>query len=373
MRTSSRLEDAEPEGVQVKREREGTDDAELERLTRDHHDVAGLKSPHENTLEFLNLGIDEDELTLSRQAELDQLDKFQVYEEVSAADYPGVKVIGTTWVDRRISSSLVKSRLCAQEFATKKSLEYYSATPSTAYIRVIDFLIARYNLESMIADVSGAFLHTPTPADLTLLVRPPPESRAARRGLVWRLTKMLYGLRSSPQAWQDHLHTLLSARGYERSRHEPCLYFHLEHRVFILTYVDDLHACGPREHLLSIVSELSAHLIIKASGPFVCGDSYTFLRQSRLVRGDAVYILPDETYVLECQKDLQLEECRPASTPGLQDRGQLHDDEIALVGDEIRLFRSCVGRLLYLSHSRADLQCGSRSGISTCPSTTRSC
>jgi hypothetical protein len=159
MRTS---EPEPPRSRQVKRERAESDGAdELARANPDRHDVAGLTSPHENTLEFRNLSIDEDELALSRQVELDQLAKFQDFEEVSKDDYPGVKVIATTWVDRRISSSLVKSRLCAQEFAVKKSTEFYSATPSTAYIRVIDFLVARYNLDSMIADVFGCVLaHT---------------------------------------------------------------------------------------------------------------------------------------------------------------------------------------------------------------------
>jgi hypothetical protein len=123
-----------------------------------------------------------------------------------------------------------------------------------------------------------------------------------------------------------------------------------------MVYVDDLHACGPREPLVAIISELGKHLVIKASGPFQSADSYTFLRQSRLVREDAVYIVPDESYVLECQKDLLLDEYRPASMPGLQDRALLADGEVVLEGSDVRLYRSCVGRLLYLSHSRADIQ-----------------
>jgi hypothetical protein len=131
-----------PRSPQVKRDREGSDgSAELERLTRGQPShMAGPRSPHESTEEFLQMTMSEDEVSIARGRELEQLEKFGVYECVNPEEYKGHKVIGCTWVDRRLTADTVKSRLCATEFAHgKKDVEFYSATPSTANLRFIDW------------------------------------------------------------------------------------------------------------------------------------------------------------------------------------------------------------------------------------------
>eukprot|EP00972_Heterocapsa_arctica_P049582 7297611-Heterocapsa_arctica.AAC.1 len=66
-------------------------------------------------------------------------------------------------------------------------------------------------------DVSTAFLHgaLPEPA----YVRPPPNFR--RPGVVWRLGKALYGLRKSPQLFQEHFATRVGVVGWHRLVADP--------------------------------------------------------------------------------------------------------------------------------------------------------
>ena len=343
-------------GSGLKRDREsdgGSDEAErLERLAAI---CASLGGPHEDN-QFAEVPLTLDEVAESRCRELKQLKEFGVFTEVLPSDLPpGTRIITTTWVDRRKSPSEVKSRICARDFNTGKRDDVFAATPGSASARLIDFISAKFGYRKLVGDVSAAFLHAQVPPDSWIVVRPPEGHETSTPGALWRLNRMLYGLRDAPVAWQNHLSDLLIAGGYRRGTFEPSLFWHPECQVYVLVHVDDLHVTGPDSSVRALMKYLEAELVLKSSGLKGEGDEYSFLKAVRGMTKDHVTLWPQDGYILETAKQLGLEEAKGASTPLAKLKGE-DGDENLLSSELATVYRSAVGRLLYLSHSRFDIQ-----------------
>lgn len=80
-------------------------------------------------------------------------------------------------------------------------------------------------------DISTAFLHA-LAASAGLVLRPPKEYYT-NPNILWRLQKAMYGLRSSPKAWQDHLAKVLTDLGLKRLQSEPNVYANVDDLLFI--------------------------------------------------------------------------------------------------------------------------------------------
>ena len=136
---------------------------------------------------------------------------------------------------------------------------------------------------------------------------------------------------------------------------EPNLFFNSKTQVYILIHVDDMHMCGPDKEMKKVVDRLSVELVMKSKGPFKPGDTYKFLGMTRKVEAEQTLLIPDKSYIEETSHQLELAGCRPAKTPATNLTPQGNDKE-ELSAEEGSLYRSCVGRLMYLSHSRMDIQ-----------------
>ena len=86
----------------------------------------------------------------------------------------------------------------------------FASTPLFCILRVRLTMALVYNWSVCTGDVSVAFLHA---AAIThnLVMRPPHEFyNEENRHIMWRLNKAIYGLRSSPKQWQDHIAHVLT-------------------------------------------------------------------------------------------------------------------------------------------------------------------
>ena len=70
------------------------------------------------------------------------------------------------------------------------------------------------------ADISSAFLQAPIPNEELVLVKPPPELEQ-NPDVLWRLKKALYGLKTSPKLWQQHLAAKLQELGLRKNKADP--------------------------------------------------------------------------------------------------------------------------------------------------------
>eukprot|EP00971_Amphidinium_carterae_P237176 4707491-Amphidinium_carterae.1 len=58
------------------------------------------------------------------------------------------------------------------------------------------------------------------------------------------MKKALYGLRTSPKQWQEHLSTILKEMGCSRLKGDACIFGNVKTNVYLMAYVDDLLVVG---------------------------------------------------------------------------------------------------------------------------------
>ena len=83
--------------------------------------------------------------------------------------------------------------------------------------------------------------------------------------VVWKQEKILCGLWSAPQLWQEHLESILTTAGFVSTQLESCLWTHAGKRTALAYHVDDLLMVGTRQAIMEVFAELSTDLEIVAS------------------------------------------------------------------------------------------------------------
>ena len=199
-------------------------------------------------------------------------------------------------------------------------------------------------------DVSTAFLYARLFGDRDtdlggseIFTRPPKiliETKVVEGGVVWKIKKALYGLRSSPIAWETERdntlrslkwtheeieYRLLPCQGSPclwtvvpiRPREDPSVKTSKEEltRGVITTYVDDLLLTGWQDHSDAIAKALLAKYVMKRSGSPPYGESEVHDGASegidflgaRITRDDDGTVWCDPTkYILHCLKENKL-------------------------------------------------------------------
>ena len=138
---------------------------------------------------------------------------FDVFTEMLRSDVPKDEpreLIGCLWVDRRKPDKSVRWRLVCRGFREEihDQDDIYASTPTLSSLKVILADALSRNRSIYTGDISVAFLH----ADVTktTYVKPPHDyvpSITVPQGdrVLWQLNRAMYGLRSAPRSWQDHL------------------------------------------------------------------------------------------------------------------------------------------------------------------------
>ena len=79
------------------------------------------------------------------------------------------------------------------------------------------------NLETKFAGEPTAFLHSSEIGNP--YVYPPETENLEKETKVWKLNKALYGLKSAPKAWYEHVSTLVKELGWIKSDLDECVFF----------------------------------------------------------------------------------------------------------------------------------------------------
>ena len=204
-----------------------------------------------------------------RRGELEGFAKRTVYEVRSRAwaEAQGYPIFGTRWVDR-MKGGKVRSRLCVQEFNTKKGKmgpdELFAPTPPLVAAR---YAVSRsassmgmprsMRRRLMAIDFEKAFLNGRMARHVC--VRLPPEDAGAQGGTnVGYLNRAMYGLRDAPVIWQEVVANLMFERNFTAIRTMPCVYFNAEKDIFIVAHVDDFLAVESRDRLYELKTELAS-------------------------------------------------------------------------------------------------------------------
>jgi hypothetical protein len=141
---------------------------------------------------------------------------------------------------------------------------------------------------------------------------------------VYLLRKELYGLKQAPRAWYSCIDTYFIQMCFEKSDVDPNLYFIIrgEDMLIFILYVDDLFITGGED--------LIAECKLGFSSEFEMSDiglMHYFLGMELWTEEGHIFLWKGkyETYILS---RLQMEDCRPMSTPMITNWNKLSASDI---------------------------------------------
>ena len=264
--------------------------------------------------------------------------------------------IQSRWVLRNKGTE-VRARIVAKGFTEPVTDidNVYAGTPIYSTLRLLLTLSLNNNWTVRTGDISVAFLHAAAATD-DLYMHPPTEFYNKEDGIVWKLNKAIYGLRSSPKAWQTHLAHVLQQLGLQRSTAEPNIYYTQQRSAYILVYVDDLLLLGDEEVTNKIFAAIQQHLLLRPTGTLTVGSTVSFLGRNITNRGDYYELGLADSYNNTLLEESKMENCKAATAPGtaaLITPTAEHDQPLS--EEEQRAFRGAVGKLQWMTYTRPDI------------------
>ena len=159
-------------------------------------------------------------------------------------------------------------------------------TPSFPMLRVLVSLASLHGWSVASWDVSTAFLYASLPEEQEVYCRPPNvlvRLGLVQPGIVWKLKKALYGLRTSPKAWEEERDQKLGQLkwdgpygrvGLVKVESANCVWMiqALDDKAcsnplgMVIAYVDDIIAVGEQDQLDGMKAELDKLYVMKTSG-----------------------------------------------------------------------------------------------------------
>ena len=280
----------------------------------------------------------EHECVEAKEQELQNWDRFGVYEEVPDDGQPR---INTSWVLVRKAAGVVKARLCIRgdQEPNKEAIRTDSPTVNKINIKLFFIISVQKQWHVKTADIKAAFLQGAV-LDREVYVRPPLERR--RRGILWKMIKRAYGFVDASRGFYLELKKVLEELGCIMSRLDPALFLYFgEHAVLqglLLAHVDDLiHGAGTTEF------EEVVLIPLKQRFTFGSEDEDDFKYVGMHIRQVGNTIVTDQDSYVD---NLEIPYLEP-------NKGKL-DDLLDENGQSD--FRSAVGRIGWISNSsRPDL------------------
>ena len=296
--------------------------------------------------------LDEKMVEIGMESERASLRSYHVYTEVPIARVREVNgtLIRSRWV-LADKGTRVKARLVAQQLNLGQWSDAYAATPTTPGQRIVLCLAARCGLELKFGDVSTAFLNAGLPADEKLFLLPPETER--KPGMVWKLHRALYGLRRSPQLFQEHFAHELEARGFRRLLSDPQVYVHEQTQSLISAHVDDMMIAARPECMKEVTGLIDDAFKIKWGDTVSTGQWSKFLgREWRRSEDGGFRIRVPKKYFTGLLEEMGMQDSRIVTTPYV--KSVTENSELVEARRQAQ-YRHCVGKLMWCIGERPDL------------------
>ena len=293
-------------------------DGNLETHTELNAVALDLHEPDPETMWSSDLGwVPKSILHEAHEKEFNKLQKFETYEEVPQAEAEGQEIISSRFVDKWEESGELRSRLVSRGYESSYTdpASLVAATPSVVATRIALVLGLAQDVEMAVADISGAFPHAVL--EKHFLATPSAEYR--KPGVVWKITRYLYGDKRAPRVWQDHFEKTMLELGFGRLESEPGCFVKkgVTHKdtIIVVVHVDDLLSVGKRKHLDNFFVQLENTLILKRIEFIENGKSVLFLGDYNTKFKDKITLKSKDTFVDNMLTMMGTENCKPTNTP----------------------------------------------------------
>ncbi len=285
---------------------------------------------------------------------------------------PHIKPIKIRWIfsikpDPFTYGMMFKARTVAKGYEQIDGVNYDSSQLFAAPFRIklmklILTIVATNDLELHQLDVKTAFLNAPLKEDVYVELPDGYKEYKDNVELVWKLNKALYGLKQAPRAWYDTCDNVLQNKlGFTRTTIEYGLYKYIKDDIYCLIplYVDDmLIACNNTEFLNDVKSIICNEWKCKDLGEAKSILGLNIIRD----RPKKLIYLHQQPYIDKILHTLDLDPERfkfkdtPASNNVSLSELMCPTTESERMQMKEIPYRSVVGELLYLLHTRPDIE-----------------
>lgn len=271
----------------------------------------------------------------------------------------GAKPIGLKWVyklKRNTDGDIIKykARLVAKGYVQRQGIDFEDAFAPVTRMETVRLLLAlaeKNGWEVHHLDVKSAFLNGELMEDVYVM-QPEGFAERGKEHLVYKLLKALYGLRQAPRAWYAYakLNQCLLKLGFVKCPYEHAVYSRREGNdaLIIGLYVDDLLITGTN---VSAIERLK----VQVKNEFDMSDLGRLSHYLGIeVNQTKEYIeLKQSSYAKKLLEKSGMAECKSTKYP-MEPGIQLSKDS---AGKEVdpRQFRSTIGGVRYLVHTRPDI------------------
>lgn len=288
--------------------------------------------------------------------ELDAIKRNDTWELVELP--PDKKVVHLKWIyktkylsDGRIQRH--KARLVAKGYTQEVGIDFeeiYAPVARIETVRLLLALVAHKGWPVYHFDVKSAFLNGDI-LEVVYVEQPVGFEVRGEETKVLKLNKALYGLKQAPRAWYAKINGYFQSQGFVRSLNEHTLYKRIEgddHILLVCIYVDDIvYLSSSEEMVKKFTQEMEMTFEMSDLGLL----NY-FLGLEVKQTEDGVFI-SQKRYAEESLKLFQMHQCKSVTTPmNVGEKLQIDD---GTGNADSRSYRSMIGRLLYLTHTRPDI------------------
>jgi hypothetical protein len=294
-----------------------------------------------------------------RMAMLEEMASIEENKTWTLVDLPkGQRAIGLKWVfklkrDEHGEVVKHKARLVAKGYVQRQGIDFeevFAPVARMESVRVVLAVAAHRGWSVHHMDVKSAFLNGEL-AEEVYVAQPPGFTAAGHEEKVLRLHKALYGLRQAPRSWNAKLDASLHELGFTRSKCEHGLYVRgaKASRLVVGVYVDDLIITGEmNKEIDSFKLQMKKMFKMSDLGPL---SYYLGIEVKQGVRGIE---LRQSAYALKLLEKAGMSSCNSCATP-MEVRLKLSKASTSPLVDDPTQYRSIIGSLRYLLHTRPDL------------------
>jgi Reverse transcriptase (RNA-dependent DNA polymerase) len=181
--------------------------------------------------------------------------------------------------------------------------------------------------------------------------QPPGFEKKDKENQVYRLLKALYGLKQASRAWYSKIDGFFENCGFSKSMSEPNLFIKDEGKaefLIVCLYVDDMIYMGTNVKLTNWFKEKMMSTFDMTD----LGELHYFLGLEIIQQSGSIFMF-QRKYAADLLEKFSIKEAKYATTP-MNVNEKLEKEDGSGITNPTR-YRSLVGGLVYLTHSRPDL------------------